>query len=109
MDTMNTETTTQAEVTADAAVAAVEDVIYAYEWAQDISRGMLKDANEGVEALRLLVNADEEFDRLAAEIMQIVEKEGPLADDDPRTQYLNEAAHARAAALAACRAVGGAR
>lgn len=107
---MNTETTgQQAELTADAAVAAVEEVIYSYEWNQEITRGMLKDANAGVEALRLLVKADEEFDRLAAEIMQIVEKEGPLADDNPRTQYLNEAAHARAAALAACRAVGGER
>ena len=92
---MNTETTgQQAEVAADAAVDAVEDVIYSYEWAQDISSGMLKDANQGVAALRLLVAAV--VDAYGEEPSKhCAEPGGPSCDIYD--------------ALAACRAVGGAR
>ena len=60
---MNTETTgQQAEVTADAAVDAVETVIWRYEHGEEIFSGMLKDANEGVAALRERLGPDPSLD-----------------------------------------------
>ena len=54
---MNNQTTpqAQAEPSADAAVDAVETVIWRYDNGEEISRGMLRDAEQGVTALRLLV------------------------------------------------------
>ena len=109
MDTMNTQTTipAQAEVTADAAVDAVETVIWRHEHGEEIFSGMLKDANEGVAALRKLVEADEEYDaaqRALGEAMFGTENEKSAA-----AVKFSRATHLRQAALAACRAVGGAR
>lgn len=92
---MNTETTgQQAELTADAAVDAVETVIWRYENAEEITRGMLKDANEGVAALLKLVAAAEGYF-------------GP--DPKPHCGWPGCPSCEMYAALAACRAVGGAR
>lgn len=55
---MNTETKgQQAEVTADAAVDAVETVIWRYDNCEEISHGMIADGFEGVAAIRLLIAA----------------------------------------------------
>ena len=96
---MNTETTgQQAELTADVAVDAVETIVWRYENGEEITRGMLRDANEGVAALRLLAAAGERVTR---------------AFDAPESlaaySELTAAIGDLDAALAACRAVGGAR
>lgn len=91
---MNTETTgQQAELTADAAVEAVETVIWRHEHGEEVFSGMLKDANEGVAALRELVDA-------AAYALRTRDESGALS---------STAEHNLTEALAACRAVGGAR
>ena len=62
---MNNQTTpqAQAEPSADAAVDAVETVIWRHEHGEEIFSGMLKDANEGVAALRLLTAASDRVTR----------------------------------------------
>ena len=58
MDNMKPNTPqAQAEPSADAAVDAVERIIWCYENGADISRGTIKDAEQGATALRLLVAA----------------------------------------------------
>ena len=96
---MNTNTTpATAEVTADAAVDAVETVIWRHENGQGIFSGMLKDANEGVAALKLLAAASERVTRAF-----------DAPESLPAYSELAAAVRGLDVALAACRAVGGAR
>lgn len=92
---MNTEMTgQQAEPTADAAVDAVETVIWRHEHGEEVFSGMLKDANEAVIALQQLAAAAEAYFG---------------SDPKPHCGFPGCPACEMHAALAACRAVGGAR
>lgn len=103
---MNTETKgQQAELTADVAVDAVETVIWRYEHGEKIFSGMLKDANEGVAALRLLVEAAE---RVTQAFSDYGKAQGLVAEAQAHRKC-EAAMLALEEANAACRAVGGAR
>jgi hypothetical protein len=96
----------QAELTADVAVDAVETIVWRYANAEEITRGMLRDANEGVEALRELVQACEECERIDDLLPCTVDQ---MPDPVDYIKRRDAAYQRRKAALAACRAVGGAR
>lgn len=93
--------TESTEPSAAAAVDAVETVTHRQAVGEEIFSGMQRDAAEGVAALRELVAADEEFD-VATDAFR----------DSTQSREADRYAAAmkrRAAALAACRAVGRAR
>lgn len=103
---MNTETTgQQAEVTADAAVDAVDTVIWRHEHGQEIFSGMLKDANEAVIALQQLAVASE---RVTQTFSDYGKAQGLVAEAQAHRKC-EAAMLALEEANAACRAVGGAR
>jgi hypothetical protein len=93
-------------LTAGAAVDAVETIVWRYDNGEEITRSMLKDAGQGITALRELIAADEEYD---AAWIELSAQENADDDDELYMRALTRhqwACDRRASALAACRKVG---